>query len=164
MSARVVALGLACALVAAGCGESSGLRVENGSRPVHVTSPATPAPRVHSLAAVAFPTAANGWAAGKGAIIATTDGGRTWTEQYRGRADIRALDFTDDRDGWALSAASLLRTTDGGATWTEAGEAPGSLLTTVDFVSATQGWGIAARAADGSLVGDLVHTDDGGMT
>ncbi len=164
MRGRLVTLSLACALFAAGCGASAGLRVENGGRSVHVTSPAHPAPRVHSLDAVAFPTAANGWAAGEGAIIATADGGRTWTEQYRGQADIRALDFTDDGHGWAVAVTSLLRTTDGGATWSEAGEAPGSLLTAVDFVSATEGWGIAARAADGSLVGDLVHTDDGGMT
>jgi len=161
---RAFAIGLACALLASGCGESSGLQVENGGRSVHVTSAAHPAPRVQGLDAVAFPSDTNGWAAGKGAIIATTDGGRTWTEQYRGRADIRALDFTDERDGWAVAATSLLRTTDGGATWSEAGEAPGSFLTAVDFVSATQGWGIAGRAAYGSLLGDLVHTDDGGMT
>jgi photosystem II stability/assembly factor-like uncharacterized protein len=164
MRIRAAALALACALVGAGCGASAGLRVENSGRTVGVTSSTIPAPRVPSLDAIAFPTDARGWAAGKGRIIATADGGRTWTEQYRGPADIRALDFTDDRDGWALASASLLRTTDGGATWSEAGEAPGSLLTAVDFVSATQGWGIAAKAADGSLLGDLVHTDDGGVT
>ena len=117
MSARSLAAGLACALLAGGCGASSGLRVENSGHSVRVTTSASPAPRVRSLAAVAFPTASHGWAAGKGAIIATADGGRTWTQQYRGPADISVLEFSDDRDGWAVAAASLLRTTDGGATW-----------------------------------------------
>jgi len=159
-----LAAGLVCALLAAGCGESSGLRVENGGRSVHVTSTARPAPRVRSLDAVAFPTISNGWAAGRGAIIATADGGKTWTEQYTGPAFIRDLDFTDERHGWAVAQASLLRTTDGGTTWVRAGEPARSALTSVDFVSPTHGWGIAVKAAAGPYLGDIVRTTDGGVT
>jgi photosystem II stability/assembly factor-like uncharacterized protein len=161
---RAFALALAVALLVSGCGESSGLRVENNGRTVSVTASAGPAPRVRSLDAVAFPTATHGWAAGRGAIIATADGGRTWTEQYRGPADVRALAFTDERDGWAVAGGTLLKTTDGGATWDTAGEPDGRVLTEVDFESSTRGWGVAVRNGDRPLLGDLVSTVDGGTT
>jgi photosystem II stability/assembly factor-like uncharacterized protein len=164
MSVRAAGLGIVCALVAAGCGGSSGLRVENSGRSVPVTTQAGAQPRVHSLDAIAFPSETHGWAAGQGAIIATSDGGRTWTQQYDGAAAIHSLDFTDERDGWAVAETSLLRTTDGGATWVKAGEPHGRVLTSVDFVSSSRGWGVAAEAAAGPLLGDLVLTTDGGMT
>lgn len=164
MNVRAVATGLACALLAAGCGASSGLRVENNGRTVSVTASGGAAPRVRSLDAVAFPTETHGWAAGKGAIIATADGGKTWTEQYRGGADIRSLEFTDDRDGWAVAANTLLRTTDGGTTWSAAGEPSGPVLVSVDFVSRTRGWGVAQvgdhRAPYSS--GAVMQTTNGG--
>jgi photosystem II stability/assembly factor-like uncharacterized protein len=164
MSARAVVVALACALVAAGCGASTGLRVENRGGTVPVTRPAGSAPHVRTLDAVAFPTRTHGWAAGQGAIIATTDGGRSWVAQYDGSAAIRALDFTDARNGWAVADVSLLRTTDGGATWVKAGEPAGRILTSVDFVSPMRGWGIAVEAAAGPVIGDAVRTTDGGMT
>jgi photosystem II stability/assembly factor-like uncharacterized protein len=164
MKVRALTFALGCTLVASGCGAASGLRVENSGGTVAVTHPAGSAPRVKSLDAVAFPTATNGWAAGQGAIIATADGGRTWTEQYRGPADIRMLDFTDERSGWAVAAGTLLRTTDGGATWEEAGEPAGRVLTGVHFVSPMQGWGTAATGTEAPALDDLVRTTDGGMT
>jgi photosystem II stability/assembly factor-like uncharacterized protein len=167
MSRRAALLGLVCALAAAGCGAAPGLRIENGGRTVRATSRSGPQPHVQSLAAVAFVSATRGWAAGTHAIIATADGGRTWTEQYRGPADIRGLVFADERDGWAVAAAALLRTTDGGATWAPAGEPDGRVLASVDFVSPTQGWGIAvppAGAPDALPLGTVVRTTDGGAT
>jgi len=156
---------LACAVVACGCGASSGLRIENSGQTVPVTSTKGTQPRIKSLAAIAFVSDTVGWAAGTHAIIATADGGRTWTRQYRGPADIRALDFTDERDGWAVGATSLLRTTDGGVTWEAAGEPDGRLLSGVDFVSPTRGWGAALPDGTGRppyLGGPLVRTTDGG--
>ncbi|HEX2378186.1 MAG TPA: YCF48-related protein [Gaiellales bacterium] len=164
MKARALTLALGGALVASGCGASSGLRVENSGGTVPVTRPATSTVHVRSLDAVAFPSATHGWAAGQGAIIATTDGGRTWTEQYRGSAAVHSLDFTDDRNGWAVGEVSLLRTIDGGATWEQAGEPTGRVLTSVDFVSPTRGWGIAVKEPAGPSLGDVVGTTDGGMT
>jgi photosystem II stability/assembly factor-like uncharacterized protein len=165
MKLTAVMLLLACALVASGCGASSGLRIENSGNTVRTTAPAGAGPRVRSLAAVAFVTDGRGWAAGTHAIIATADGGRTWTQQYRGPADIRSLDFSDDRDGWAVATTSLLRTTDGGSAWAPAGEPEGRVLTSVEFVSPTRGWGLAAKAGAGQpFLGDLVSTADGGMT
>ncbi|MGH3075021.1 MAG: hypothetical protein ACRDQC_08845, partial [Gaiellales bacterium] len=90
MSARFALAALSSCLLAAACGTSSGLQVENGGSTTRVVKPAGSQPRVDGLDAVAFPSTSRGWAGGTGAIIATTDGGSTWTQQYRGRADIRA--------------------------------------------------------------------------
>ena len=92
---------------------------------------------------MAFPSTSRGWAGGRGAIIATTDGGSTWTQQYKGRADISSLEFADEQHGWAVASDSLLRTTDGGATWSPAAEPEGLVLTSVTFTSADEGWGVA---------------------
>ena len=166
MSARVTLAALACGLVAAGCGTSSGLQVENGGTTVRIVKPAGQEPRVDGLDAVAFTSTSRGWAAGRGAIIATTDGGATWTQQYKGRADISSLVFADEQHGWAVASDSLLRTADGGATWSPAGEPEGLALTSVDFTSAEEGWGIAYPA--GTLgepaLGALVSTTDGGSS
>ena len=163
---RAPAIALAVTLLAAGCGASAGLQVANSGHTTPVSTPAVTQPRVGRLDAVAFPSTTRGWAAGSGAIIATSDGGTSWTRQYRGSADIRALDFIDTRHGWAVAAHSLLRTIDGGADWSAAAEPQGLLLTSVDFVSADQGWGIALPP--GSIgepaLGTLVRSADGGAS
>ncbi|MGH9017332.1 MAG: WD40/YVTN/BNR-like repeat-containing protein [Acidimicrobiales bacterium] len=59
-----------------------------------------------------------------GPVLASDDGGRTWTEQsLPGGAEVDELTFTDARHGWALVApgATLDRTSDGGRTWDEVG-------------------------------------------
>jgi photosystem II stability/assembly factor-like uncharacterized protein len=165
MRVRALIFALGCTLVASGCGAPSGLRVENSGGTVPVTTQAGAQPRVHSLDAIAFPSETHGWAAGKGAIIATADGGRTWTQQYHGAAAVHSLDFTDERDGWAVAETSLLRTTDGGATWSPAEEPTGRVLTSVDFVSPTRGGGVATLTGVAEapyMGGAVVRTSDGG--
>jgi photosystem II stability/assembly factor-like uncharacterized protein len=81
---------------------------------------------------LAFVSATEGWASTfdvdpatgvqTGTIQHTTDGGRTWTQQYaRAFGNHIMLHFADARTGWAYSLydALLLRTTDGGASWHE---------------------------------------------
>jgi len=155
---------LCLALAACGCGTSSGLQVANSGQTTPVTAPPAEQPRVGRLDAIAFADADHGWAAGKGAIIATLDGGASWTGQYRGRADILALEFSDHVHGWAVASGSLLRTTDGGAAWSQAAEPAGMVLTQVDFTDADHGWGIAQTAAGLGAPGasSLVRTTDGG--
>jgi photosystem II stability/assembly factor-like uncharacterized protein len=166
MNARAALIAVACGLLAAGCGTASGLQVEKGGKTTRITTPTGQEPRVHGLDAVAFPSTNRGWAGGTGAIIATTDGGATWTHQYKGRADIRSLEFADDQHGWAVASTSLLRTADGGATWSPAGEPEGLALTSVDFTSAEDGWGIAFPAGTFGepALGTLVRTTDGGAS
>lgn len=106
------------------------------------------------LDAVAFRSARLGWVGGSRAILATTDAGRTWTQQYAGPETITRLDFISDSAGWALGARSLLRTTDAGRTWSPAGD-PRNALSRIDFLTPTLGWGVSRNV--------LYRTQDGGI-
>jgi photosystem II stability/assembly factor-like uncharacterized protein len=139
---------------------------------------------IPSLQAIQFVDASHGWAAGNGRILATSDGGHSWTRQYTGPAALYQVDFTDAAHGWAVGKNALLRTTDGGATWTAAAEPalsasrPGTQcqgIDTVHFVSPSVGYAVAGGAGGagapvlGSLSGpvsgsQLLRTTDGGQS
>ncbi|WP_084545092.1 YCF48-related protein [Derxia gummosa] len=75
-----------------------------------------------TLTAVSFADGRHGWAVGHdGVIVATADGGETWTLQRRDTTvdqPLFSVLFTDANTGWACGLWSLLlRTTDGGKTW-----------------------------------------------
>ena len=134
------------------------------------TAPGTPAP-VQPLEAVQFVSARQGWAAGAGRILATSDGGRTWTAQYAGPAKLYQVDFTDAGHGWAVGTNALLRTTDGGLTWTQLSEpACSAAIESVHFVNSALGFAVAGGAQvwmNGGVPaavggGQLLTTSDGG--
>jgi photosystem II stability/assembly factor-like uncharacterized protein len=80
-------------------------------------------PRHAMLTAVTFVDAKNGWTVGHdGQVLATRDGGATWTEQrYKpdDKQPLFAVRFSDKEHGIALGAYGLfLETADGGETWT----------------------------------------------
>ena len=54
-----------------------------------------------------------------GVILATTDGGQTWTHQQSGTDErLNDVHFLDAQKGWAVGAqGTLLQTTDGGNKW-----------------------------------------------
>ena len=84
-----------------------------------------PVPVRAALTAVHFADAQNGWAVGHDAsIVATTDGGKTWTLQmFKPELEKPFLDvlFLDAQRGLAIGAYGLFFVTaDGGKTWTEA--------------------------------------------
>jgi photosystem II stability/assembly factor-like uncharacterized protein len=126
---------------------------------------------VPALDAVQFVSARQGWAAGAGRVMATTDGGKTWVRQYSGPAALVQVDFADAQHGWATGTDSLLRTTDGGATWSAVGDPCGSIRS-VHFVTPDVGYAVAGGAQvriDGGLPapvsgGELLMTTDGGQT
>jgi hypothetical protein len=69
---------------------------------------------------VSFPTAGEGWACGRwGAVIHTTDGGRTWARQDSNTDyTLSSISFVDAKNGWAVGdRGTILHTRDGGATW-----------------------------------------------
>jgi photosystem II stability/assembly factor-like uncharacterized protein len=77
-----------------------------------------------SLTAVYFPDAQHGYAVGHdAAILATTDGGKTWTlQQFKPAIEKPLLDvlFLDTNRGFAVGAYGLFeKTTDGGKSWSE---------------------------------------------
>lgn len=127
------------------------------------------------LRAVYFVDAARGWAAGgKGALLSTADGGRTWRARPRPTTDnLLDIFFTDARTGWLVCERNvydlarsewprsyLLKTEDGGDSWSRvvaSAEDADVLLTRVLFVDARRGW------VFGEL-GALYSTGDGGAT
>lgn len=127
---------------------------------------------VPPLAAVQFVSASQGWVAGAGRIIATGDGGATWTSQYSGPARLVQVDFTDASHGWAVGTSGLLHTSDGGATWRQLAEPCAGRIRSVHFISSSLGYAVVG----GSQVrldvgvpapvngGTLVSTGDGGAT
>lgn len=109
---------------------------------------------VGDLDAVAFRSARLGWVGGSRAILATTDAGRTWTQQYAGPETIARLDFVSNSAGWALGNRSLLRTADAGRTWSPVGD-PRNALSRIDFLTPTLGWGVSRNV--------LYRTQDDGI-
>jgi len=74
------------------------------------------------LTAVYFVDDQHGWAVGHDMeILATTDGGLTWNQQFSAPKESRPLLdiwFKDTRQGYAVGAyGALLTTSDGGSTW-----------------------------------------------
>ena len=126
---------------------------------------------VPKLAAVQFVSARQGWVAGAGRVLATSDGGRTWTTQYAGPAGLYQVDFIDTSHGWAVGANGLLRTANGGATWTALAEPCGSIRS-VHFVTPSLGYAVAGGSQvwiSGGVPavtggGELLTTTNGGRT
>ena len=115
-----------------------------------------PTPVRATLNAVDFVGADKGWAVGHdAAIIATTDGGETWTLQYWGpelEKPLLDVAFLDDQRGFAVGAYGLfLRTSNGGVSWE-----------TVENEVTLDEWHFTgiARLNDGAL---LISGEAGGM-
>ncbi len=140
---------------AAGCGAQPALQFTAGLAAGALTS-------------VQFVSLSRGWVVGAQQILATTNGGRTWTAQYSGKLNLLAVDFIGNEVGWAVGADTLLATSDGGQRWTALPE-PCPVIRSVHFVSASTGFAIAGGAdvlAHGSLApaagGRLLRSTDGG--
>ncbi|QBR03982.1 WD40/YVTN/BNR-like repeat-containing protein [Paraburkholderia pallida] len=78
-----------------------------------------------TLSAVTFSDAQHGWAVGQwGVILATSDGGETWSRQRMDSSvdqPLFSVVFTSPQDGIAVGLWSLMLTThDGGKTWAKA--------------------------------------------
>ncbi len=128
------------------------------------------------LHSVFFVDERRGWAAGgKGALLATADGGETWEVRRPPTEDaLRDVFFTDARTGWLVcersiympmekdeSVSYLLKTTDGGETWSRVdvtrGEDVDVKLAGLRFADAAHGWVYGEE-------GVLYATSDGGAT
>jgi photosystem II stability/assembly factor-like uncharacterized protein len=164
---RRIASGIV-ALVIAAAGLGAGLyalRPAGNDKPVVTPTPTVAPPSAHRVLApsgpIQFVDAKTGWAVGpNGEILATVDGGKTWSGQYSGPLRIVGVQFVDDLHGWALAEGGLLRTVDGGGSW---GPVTGQSFTTVQFVNSRTGWGISF-ASHGPPSTHLWMTPDGGET
>jgi photosystem II stability/assembly factor-like uncharacterized protein len=119
------------------------------------------APTRALLTAVSFPDARHGWAVGHdGVILATADGGQTWTRQDDGK-DLETiyLDvlFLDSQQGFAVGAYGKFMTTkDGGKTWSAGHPAPDE--THYNAIAASPDGLLYLAGESGTL---LVSTDGG---
>ena len=160
---------LAATLAVACGGGSSGSPTPFSTRS---STPSASTPEISGFASVYFINDQTGWAGGAlsgdrgGVILATTDGGGHWQQQYSGAEAIERLEFVSPLVGWAVASphrrsdesVTLLHTTDGGHTWQALAELSWPL--SLDFVSSDMG-----RAVVGSgLDGDLIETTDSGKT
>jgi photosystem II stability/assembly factor-like uncharacterized protein len=136
------------------------------------TPTAADAQNAAGLTALHFADARQGWLAGLGLILATTDGGQTWAPQFSTTDPISSFAFVDARTGWAVGARSLVATTDGGQRWERRADAAPPLAS-VSFATAALGWGIPTprRALTGGdaapaepAPAHLLATDDAGQT
>jgi photosystem II stability/assembly factor-like uncharacterized protein len=186
----ITALFFAAAVTVAGCSAISAVSPATGSAP---TSPApspstatppgpTPAPgapvppttlpigHVERLNAIQVVGARTVWAVGKGAILTTGDGGRTWARVWRGAEELHQVDFVSMSTGWALGDQVLQGTVDGGRHWRQLGQPASGPLRQVHFSGPTQGWGVAGgndQLGEGPVpqgATRLVHTGDGGRS
>jgi photosystem II stability/assembly factor-like uncharacterized protein len=124
--------------------------------------------QVGPLAAVqAIGGTATAFAVGKGAILTTRDGGRTWLRVWQGPQDLHGVDFVSASTGWAVGDGILLGTVDGGQHWRQLAQPRVRPLRSVHFSSPSQGWGVAGPDLPGERripATTLVHTGDGGRT
>ncbi len=166
---RVAAAAVAFAVVVGAVGGFIALRDTDSSPRPGKTPASAGAKRVPPPSSkLQFVDERHGWMAVGPHIVATSDGGRTWTTQYRGRltglADLR-IQFSDIRHGWAISGVGpMLKTTNGGATWQRA---PGTDAgwRSIQFVDRRIGWGIQLEPEHRArLLGSLMATKDGGVT
>ena len=157
LTLTLVLLGLALALPAAAAASGGGWNVQSSGTTNYFTG-------------VAFPDVTHGWAVGEfGNILATTDGGTTWTAQSSGLGSysyLYSVAFANASDGWAVGyrgppdsltvTSIILATTDGGDTWSPQGSGTTDFgLESVACADATHAW----------AVGDaILATTDGGAT
>jgi len=120
---------------------------------------------------VAFSDVAHGWVVGSPAgaddlptdgntILATADGGVTWSRQRSGtNAQLEAVSFVDRTHGWAVGDDGVvLATADGGSTWrTQRSPQSGQFgLNGVTFIDIAHGWAVGFAT--------VLATTDGGAT
>lgn len=105
----------------------------------------------------------HGWVAGAGGIWTTVDGGAAWHQQFATNQPVGDLTALDRTRAWAGEGQGLLLTRDGGAHWRLAPSGAGP-LTSLNFVTAQQGWAIAPASGEERAGGwgNLLATSDGG--
>ena len=131
--------------------------------------PGSNASILRGIITIEFSDCQTGWAGG-GAVMKTTDGGRTWTTQLE-TATVREFFIHDALSVIAVGKTSIIRTMDGGETWTDAAPEDDRIvdLRAVHFVDSSRGWiaGVGREEVrDGRTIVYTVvlTTTDGGAT
>lgn len=117
------------------------------------------------LQGVFFISPTQGWVVGSsGVILATVDGGATWTPQVSpagSAVHLRAVYFTSSTKGWIVGdTQTLLTTENGGGTWTDVTTSAGSAYYDVFFTSPDTGYIVGGSG----VTGEVQRTTNGGQT
>jgi photosystem II stability/assembly factor-like uncharacterized protein len=107
---------------------------------------------------LAFADAFHGWAVEPGGtILATKDGGVTWSRQRSGTDhNLVGVTFPDTAHGWAVGGGSndvanadttIVHTSDGGVVWSEQDAGDHGVLFGVSSADATHAWAVGDRGA-----------------
>jgi len=112
------------------------------------------------LHGVHFADSSTGCAVGDaGAILYTTDGGNTWSEQLSGFMQFRGVFLTDPATGWVVGRDGvILHTTNGGDNWDPQDSGTLTWLASVHFADGSTGWAVGGDATQATIL----HTTDGG--
>jgi hypothetical protein len=98
-----------------------------------------------------------------GTILATTNGGATWSARNSGTTErFSAVAFPDATHGWAVGGGTILATTDGGATWSAQSSGSAGSLWDVAFSDSTHGWAVGYDYGISSVL--ILATTNGGAT
>ena len=128
-----------------------------------------PKPDNSSLESVCMVDSLYGWAVGTAGpadsmplVLATHDGGATWTRQTKGLPttgiDFHGVSFADRQHGWAVGdAGAIYVTVDGGATWWSQPSGVPAALRAVSFITPAIGWAVGEE-------GTILETTTGGRT
>ncbi|MEI2579931.1 DUF6519 domain-containing protein [Scytonema sp. PRP1] len=115
---------------------------------------------IKGLLRIFFVNSQKGWVVGqKGDILATANGGQTWTPQTSGvTQDLWGVYFLTENRGWAVGdLGTILTTANGGQTWTPLQLADNNDLYSVYFANEQQGWTTGYS-------NDIFVTSDGGQS
>ncbi|MEO6362598.1 MAG: YCF48-related protein [Caldimonas sp.] len=102
-----------------------------------------PLPQGDALLDYAFVNDTHGWAVGEGGtVLATVDGGTTWTAQFSGTPlSLGQVKFVSTLVGWATSEnGELIKTADCGATWRRVSFGRNDSVQLLGVTDATTAW------------------------
>lgn len=141
-------------------------------------APIAPTGGQTQLMGVKFVDATHGWATGFttpdstgnmiGLVLATVDGGVTWSQQTLPPDTLRlwGIAFADPMVGWTVGithrSGQILKTSDGGNTWVAQATPPSAyILFGVSFITPSTGWAVGRDTGNNRLI---LGTTDGGAT
>src|SRR5438309_216903 len=169
-----IALVLTTGLLMAACGgaEESPTSTQSRSNSEQITKV--------DIVGASFVSARAGWVLGitapgsRAILLATRDGGGSWSEQWRDDLSPSGVQFVNDEVGWVSGQCStptcLFKTSNGGLSWLELHSAPQG-YGVPSFVNEQTGWVLArpscpTRGGSGSTAcpSALFRTTDGGVS
>jgi photosystem II stability/assembly factor-like uncharacterized protein len=118
-----------------------------------------------NLNLVHFANASHGWITGRGMLLRTENGGKTWQVikgVLQNARRISTMQFINAKEGWlGIGAGQTLHTTDGGLTWKrQQSGTTDQAIADLHFINSNEGWAIARERCEGGLILHTVNSGD----